>query len=91
MSNVEVRLRVESGLKKEADHIFRSMGMTMPEAIRIFLRQSVNSSGLPFRPSLSTPNLSTLRAFDQKSNGDVEEMSVENFSNYLQEMNNEED
>lgn len=91
MSNVEVRLRVELGLKKEADQVFQSMGMTMSEAIRIFLMQSVNSAGFPFRPHLSRPNKATFRAFNEKDNEEMEEMDMEEFSNYLQEIDNAKD
>lgn len=90
MSNVEVRLRVESGLKKQADIIFKNMGMSMSEAIRIFLMQSVNSDGLPFRPHLSRPNQITLKSFEQIDSGDFEEFSADEFSNYLKSVDNEE-
>ncbi|PCJ28043.1 MAG: type II toxin-antitoxin system antitoxin, RelB/DinJ family [Rickettsiales bacterium] len=83
MSNMEVRLRVGSKLKKNADSIFQEMGMTMSEAIRIFLTQAVNSGGLPFRPHLTNPNSTTIQAFEDVDSGDFEEMSIEKFSNYL--------
>ena len=90
MSNIEVRLRVESELKKNAESVFQNMGMTMPEAIRIFLKQSVNSSGLPFRPHLNMPNKDTIQAFESVRAGEFEELSEANFSNYLKRLDNEE-
>lgn len=89
MSNIEVRLRVESELKKNAESVFQNMGMTMSEAIRIFLKQSVNSSGLPFRPHLNSPNKITLQAFKSAEEGDFDELSEDDFSNYLQDLDNE--
>lgn len=89
MNNVEVRLRVEMGLKKEADRVFQNMGMTMSEAIRIFLMQSVNSAGLPFRPHLAQPNMTSMRSFEQKNDFETEEMSISEFSNYLKDLDNE--
>ena len=51
MSNVTVQARVTPELKKQAETIFADMGMTAAEAIRIFLKQVVNSGGLPFQPT----------------------------------------
>jgi len=51
MSNVTVQARVTPELKKEAETILADMGMTTAEAIRIFLKQVVNSGGLPFQPT----------------------------------------
>ena len=62
--------------------------MTISEAIRIFLKQSVNSSGLPFRPHLKQPNSDTLKAFNET---ELTELSGREFKSYLTEMNNEED
>ena len=51
MSNVTVQARVTPELKKQAESIFADMGMSTAEAIRIFLKQVVNSGGLPFQPT----------------------------------------
>lgn len=83
MSNTEVRLRIGTKLKKEADRVFSGMGMTMPEAIRIFLTQSVNSGALPFRPHLKEPNALTLKAFNQAGEGEFEEFTLEEFKQSL--------
>lgn len=89
MSNVEVRLRVESNLKKEAEKIYKNMGMSISEAIRIFLHQSVNSSALPFRPHLKVQNKETMQAFDEVNKGEFEQMSGDDFNDYLKEQSTE--
>lgn len=89
MNNVEVRLRIEAGLKKNAENVFQSMGMTMSEAIRIFLVQSVNLDGLPFRPYLRKPNKTTLESFLEVENGQFVELSREEFTKYLNELDDE--
>lgn len=43
-----LRLRVESGLKKESEQIARQMGLTLGEAVRLFLAQMVRRKDLPF-------------------------------------------
>lgn len=62
MPNVTVQARVSSELKQEAEAVFSAIGMSTAEAIRVFLQQAVNSGGLPFRPTASTPNAETLAA-----------------------------
>lgn len=89
MSNVEVRLRVESKIKRDAEAIFKNMGMSMSEAIRVFLKQSINSSGLPFRPHLKEVNKTTTQAFKTVEGGNYEEISGGDFSNYVKELDNE--
>ncbi|MFP3012823.1 MAG: type II toxin-antitoxin system RelB/DinJ family antitoxin [Rickettsia sp.] len=39
MNTVDIRLRVSADTKTEAEEIFKQMGMTMSEAMRIFLNQ----------------------------------------------------
>ena len=89
MSNIEVRLRIDKSLKQEAEHVFHDMGMTMSEAIRIFLKQSVNSSGLPFRPHLGIPNKTTLKAFEDIKHNNFEEIELEDFADYLKGVDDE--
>jgi len=63
MNNVTVQSRVSPVLKKQADDIFAVMGMSIADAIRIFLYQTVNDGGLPFQPHAKTPNAKTLQTF----------------------------
>lgn len=62
MANHLVQARVSNELKEEAEMVFTSMGMTTSDAIRIFLQQSVNVGGLPFRPIAKFPNKHTISA-----------------------------
>ena len=51
MTTITVQSRVNPELKEEAEAVFSSMGMSIADAIRIFLHQCVNQDGLPFRPA----------------------------------------
>jgi DNA-damage-inducible protein J len=62
MSKSSVQARVSPELKEEAEAVFASIGLTTAEAIRLFLQQSVNSGGLPFRPLAKRPNAETEEA-----------------------------
>jgi DNA-damage-inducible protein J len=69
MPNVTVQARVSAELKEEAEAVFAAIGLTTAEAIRIFMQQTVNSGGLPFRPTAKTPNAETLEAISELEDG----------------------
>jgi DNA-damage-inducible protein J len=50
-TNLSVRL--DRGLKEEADRIFNAMGMSLTTAITVFVRQAVRQRKIPFEISLS--------------------------------------
>lgn len=77
MSNVTVQSRVNPELKALAENIFANMGMSIADAIRIFLQQSVNEGGLPFQPSTKVPNAETLAAFAETEANKTHRTSLE--------------
>ena len=48
MSTCTLQVRLDAGLRKEADELFTSAGMDLSSAVRLFLRQSVIRHRLPF-------------------------------------------
>ena len=46
MSTLQVR--VDDGVKLEADRLFSSLGLDTPTAIRIFLKSAIENAGIPF-------------------------------------------
>jgi DNA-damage-inducible protein J len=48
MANIQIRLPED--VKLDAEAIFSDMGISISEAIRLFLKQSINCGGLPFQP-----------------------------------------
>jgi DNA-damage-inducible protein J len=55
-----VNARVDSSLKSEADKILLALGLTTPQAIKIFLKHVTLSRGIPF--SVTIPNTTTQKA-----------------------------
>ena len=47
-----VHTRVTEDIKKQADRIFSSLGLTTSQAIMLFLTAAVNHNGMPFELSL---------------------------------------
>ena len=48
MAATNIQVRVDQTLKAEAEQLFADIGLDMPTAIRLFLKQSVINNGIPF-------------------------------------------
>ena len=48
MTATNIQVRVDQTLKSEAEKLFSDIGLDMPTAIRLFLKQSVIKNGIPF-------------------------------------------
>lgn len=70
MKNVNVTLRVDEDLKKQADTLFSELGLNLTTAFNIFLRQSVREQRIPFQVSKNVPNAVTLAAMDAAESGE---------------------
>ena len=70
MKNVNVTLRVDEDLKKQAETLFSELGLNLTTAFNIFLRQSVREQRIPFQVSKNVPNAVTLAAMDAAEKGE---------------------
>jgi DNA-damage-inducible protein J len=52
----ELRIAIDDNIKEKADNLFKEMGMSTNDAVKIFISQAINSNSLPFRPQLSNNN-----------------------------------
>ncbi len=57
MTDCVVRSRIDPDTKAEATEVFAHMGLTLSEAIRLFLYQSIAEQRIPF--SINLPNAKT--------------------------------
>lgn len=48
MANVNITVRMDEGLKKDAEVLFDQLGMSLTTAINIFVSQSVREGRIPF-------------------------------------------
>jgi len=64
-----LNIRIDPKTKEEAEKLFSKFGMTITDAVNIFLHQSLLSGGLPFSVKLPEPNANTLAAIKE-----IEEM-----------------
>jgi len=47
-----VQVRIDEDTRKQASALFERIGLDIPTAIRMFLKQSIESNGLPFQPMI---------------------------------------
>ena len=62
-SNLNIRL--DSNLKKEAEELFKSLGLNMTSAINVFLTQSVKEQKIPFEISRNVPSRKLKKALKE--------------------------
>ena len=62
MATVNMSIRMDTELKKQADAMFADMGLNMTTAMNIFLRQVVRQGRIPFEIATDIPNAETLDA-----------------------------
>ena len=57
MANVNITIRMDESLKKDADALFDELGMSFTTAINVFVKQALREGRLPFdvttKPSVS--------------------------------------
>ena len=46
------QVRMDSDLKTQVEALYKSLGTSFAEAVRIFAKQSLREGGMPFRPTL---------------------------------------
>lgn len=49
-----LQVRMDHELKTQVEELYRSLGTSFAEAVRIFAQQSLREGGMPFLPTLKT-------------------------------------
>lgn len=61
-NSTNLNIRVDSNLKKDAEDLFKRLGLNMSSAINVFLTQSVREQAIPFEIHENRPNKKLLKA-----------------------------
>ncbi len=61
-----VQIRMNGELKTQVEELYRSLGTSFAEAVRMFAQQSLREGGLPFRPTLKTWDEMTAQELHEK-------------------------
>ena len=62
---INMSFRVDKNLKKQADELFKNLGMNTSVALNMFLTQSVREQNIPFIPSMEVPNARLISAMEE--------------------------
>ena len=65
MQATNLTIRIDAGVKNEAEKLFEELGMSISTAFNIFLRQAVRMQAIPFAISRGVTNRATLAAMHE--------------------------
>jgi len=84
-------IRIDPTVKAEVEAIYSQYGMSLTDAINVFLYQSRNVGGLPFDLRPSIPNAKTIAAIKEADliANDSNSKRYTNFSELLTEVEDE--
>ena len=79
-TKIRTNVYLDADMKEQAKNIFKKYGVSLSDAINMFLTQSVLEKGLPFQ--LKIPNDETIQAIEDARVGiDSEPVSLETLKN----------
>ncbi|MCL2857652.1 MAG: type II toxin-antitoxin system RelB/DinJ family antitoxin [Oscillospiraceae bacterium] len=87
--SADLHIRIDPETKAGAEQLFSAFGITVTDAITIFLNQSLMVGGLPFEVRQPRYNAETEAAMQEARDiiaGKVEVKSYSSFSGYLADM-----
>lgn len=61
-----LQVRMDGQVKNNVEELYRNLGTSFAEAVRIFAQQSLLAGGMPFRPTLRTWDELTELDIDRK-------------------------
>ena len=64
-NSTNLNIRVDSNLKKDAEDLFKRLGLNMSSAINVYLTQSVKQRAIPFEICENKPNKKLLKALKE--------------------------
>ena len=85
-STTNVSIRMDVKLKKEAELLFKELGLNMTTALNVFLKQAVREQCLPFEVSLNVPNAETIAAMSDAKNNRNMSKKFDNVSDLLKDL-----
>jgi DNA-damage-inducible protein J len=68
-ANTVVRARIDERVKKEAEAVLASIGLTVPDAFRLMMVRIATERALPFQPLI--PNDETIEAMKAARRGEL--------------------
>ena len=81
-----INVRTEPEIKAQVESLYRSMGVSLTDAINMFLYKSIDFRGLPFDLCREIPNAETIAAMKEAediTSGRVQAKSYSSFKDML--------
>ena len=96
MSNVNnmtnMSFRVNRDLKRQADELFKALGMNTSVALNMFLTQCVREQSIPFTATTEVPNSRLLEALEevrQIRKGEISAKAYNNLDELFEDLNSD--
>ncbi len=81
MATVNMSIRMDKDLKKQAEAMLSDMGLNMTTAMNMFLRQVVRQGRIPFEIATDIPNHETLAAMKEMDDMISGKITAKKYSN----------
>lgn len=81
-NTTNMSFRVDKKLKKEADELFKNLGMNTSVAINMFLSQSVREQSVPFISSMENPNIKLISAMKEADDIEKGKIKVKKYKSF---------
>ena len=65
MATVNTSIKIDEETKKEAQKLFKDLGLSLSAAINIFLKQAIREKGIPFYVNSLPENSELAQAFEE--------------------------
>ena len=65
MATVNISIKIDEETKKEAQKLFKDLGLSLSTAIDIFLKQAIREKGIPFYINSLPENSELAQAFEE--------------------------
>lgn len=91
IKTANLNMRLEAQKKTDAETLYKALGMTLPQAVNMFITQSLLVGGLPFDVKLPRYNKETEDAMQEArdiASGKVETKTYSSLSEFVKEMEN---
>lgn len=88
---INMSFRVDKNLKKQADKLFKELGMNTSVALNMFLKQSVQEQKLIFTPSVKSPEpkrelKKALKEVQDIETGKIKVKGYHDINNFVEDM-----
>ena len=89
-----INMRIEPTVKAQAEDVFSSFGISITDAINVFLHASIMEGGFPFQPKRPCYNKETLLAIQEARNiiaGKIEAKRYRSLSSLMEDLDSEDE